>query len=294
MNKGKRYTEYGFTMVEMAIVILITGMIVGSIFTFLTTQQNQKNLDETLRNQQKVAAALTIFAENYGRLPCPATQDIAANDNGYGNARASCVIDAERNGIVPFRTLGLDQRDIVDGYKHAMTYVVSQTASAPVTTNVHVNCRIDDSWVTGAINRNPNKASFCCREATSQLSVFSNQAGTIRAWQDQPPIAASTGNVNQAAAGNTDPLGYVAYLLISHGAEGGGYYILPSETQQYPNIQPLQGAGDAETENADSDRSFIAMPTNRTAGAAHFDDIVLWRTQQQVMSEMHSNSCATP
>lgn len=318
MKIANKQTEKGFTLVEMAIVILIMGLVVGSVFAFLDVQQEQKHLDVTKGNQKKIAVALAIYAQNNGRLPCPATHRIVSSDANYGRSTATTCNGVDLKGIVPFRELGLEVTDIVDGYNNALTYVVSSNlVTAPVTTGIHRNCRTSAIWISAPLppalgtNYNPIKASFCCQQEPTvrPLQVFNNR--NLSNGAIVTPTQSKAGSGTGASAGNfgnvddalTGPVAEVvtqfAYVLISHGKNGDGAFILPSDDIRHDDPRDRKVPGEIEAENdnraiADNDMNFIAIPINSSAGNDHFDDIVFWRTQQQVIGQMGNDSCSIP
>ena len=303
-NRNQK-AEFGFTLVEMAVVILIMGLVVGSIFSFLDVEQDQKKIDITRNNQKKIAVALSVYAQNNGKLPCPADHYLT-EDNLTGNARTSCT-GAELKGIVPFRTLSLTRDDIVDGYNNPITYAVVRKATVESDTDdVHQNCRIQDVWVDGSYNINPYKANFCCREMSNTDQVLRVYFKTPTTTANQV-VETQNGSLSNMADPNTvysgavspENLKYFAYALISHGKDGFGSFILPADDRRYQNPRPREFSGkDEENDNSitSSDMHYIDMRLQRggQASGEYYDDIVLWRTQEQVISELGNDSCARP
>ena len=103
------------------------------------------------------------------------------------------------------------------------------------------------------------------------------------------PVAAVPGNYNIAAP---------ALVLISHGRNGSGAFLADGTRGRYlegapGNAEIENGAGDAAVAQA-WDRVFFIGPLNDGGGNAHFDDIVLWRTQDGIMAETGTSSCVYP
>ena len=69
----------GFTLIEIAVVIMIVGFLLGTILGPLSTQQENRKIKETEQLLEEVREALTGFAALNGFLPCPAT----AGSNGF-------------------------------------------------------------------------------------------------------------------------------------------------------------------------------------------------------------------
>ncbi|MDB5478110.1 MAG: prepilin-type N-terminal cleavage/methylation protein [Alphaproteobacteria bacterium] len=302
-------SQKGFTLVEMAIVILIMGLVVGSYFSFLSVQQEEKKYQITIQRQKKIAGALSTYAQTYGRLPCPADQNV--NESAFGTMRTSCPDNATRKGVVPYMDLGLSLEDISDGYNNPFTYVVSPAASS-VSTDTHARCRITtgSKWVISPNTPvNARKAIFCGQQVaeSTEIRVYRStttaDSNLIFNTQTHPPAGKTTppnGRFNTPQTGvATDPapndfLQYIAYLLISHGENGEGSYTLPSGTNKFANTKAFTTNSPAEMQNADTGMNFVYMPRRMVADTTHFDDLMMIRTQDNVVSEFGNDSCAVP
>lgn len=305
MNKMTPSSQKGFTLVEMAIVVLIIGLIVGSVFSFMSVKQQQQKYDLTKQRQHKIAQALTNYVQLYGVLPCPAERNLDPDDFG-GPRTGGCTNATQLQGAVPYRVLGLNLQDIVDSYDRPFTYVVSETAANPKDDEVYRNCRTA-TWIIDDKNINKNKAIFCCQRSLGNKLKIYRKDGTnansdlVSYDQDHRPPGSTQANpgdftdVDTVATGTADYLGYVAYALISHGNNGEGSYTLPNDTDQTNNRKTIKaGTSNVERENADDDMVFVDQPINMGAGSNYFDDIVLWRTQESLMIELGNDSCARP
>ena len=79
-------TQYGFSLIEMAVVMIILAMLLGGLVAPLTAQIDQRNMNETRQSLAEIKEALIGFAVTSGRLPCPAIS--AAN----GDEKVTCVV----------------------------------------------------------------------------------------------------------------------------------------------------------------------------------------------------------
>ncbi|MDP2154704.1 MAG: prepilin-type N-terminal cleavage/methylation domain-containing protein [Sulfuricella sp.] len=100
----------GFTLVEMAIVLVIIGLLLGGLLMPLSAQMEQRRISETQKALDEINQALIGFAVANKRLPCPSTQtDPAATD--YGAENASCSAAPIAEGYLPWKTLGVAELD---------------------------------------------------------------------------------------------------------------------------------------------------------------------------------------
>lgn len=289
----KTSSQSGFALVQMAIVLLAIGVVVGATLAFMTPEQDKKHRAITMDRQRSIAVALTDFAQRNAVLPCPG-DPAGTTPEAVGTARATCTTAALRVGVVPYRTLGLTAEDIMDAYDRPMTYAVQpeiSTTNLGTAGTVYDACRTTDWIGIGGVNDNPRKANLCCRAIAdgTRLRIFTDTAASVQAIpaQSPAPMALQQPDVPSTATGGT--ISYVAYVLVSHGKNGLGAYRLGNTARS-----PTTGANAMELNNATDDRDFVSVPLNFTAGTEYFDDIVLWNTQQHLIAETGSDSCAAP
>lgn len=94
--------QRGFTLLEMAVVMVILGLLLGGLLGPLSTQRESKNINVVNDQLLEVHDALMGFAAVNGFLPCPSTNGSAGLEarNGGGGCQ-------QQHGFVPIRTLGL-------------------------------------------------------------------------------------------------------------------------------------------------------------------------------------------
>jgi len=117
------FKSKGFTLVEMAIVLVIIGLLVAAFLTPLRAQLSLRDNTETRALLSDTRDALLGFALSHiagdGRpyLPCPDTDGDGA-ENRAANLCTSVV------GSLPYRDLGLVS---ADSWGHQFIYRVTQT-----------------------------------------------------------------------------------------------------------------------------------------------------------------------
>ena len=108
----------GFSLVEMAIVMVIIGLMIGGLLTPLSVQLEQHKVADTQKALDEAREALTGFALRNGYLPCPA---VSAANGLEDRAGTSCR-DGKRAGFLPWATLGLTK---LDSWGHLYRYSVA-------------------------------------------------------------------------------------------------------------------------------------------------------------------------
>ena len=64
--------ERAFTLIELAIAVLILALLISGLLYTLTGQTEQRNFQETRLRLERARQALLGFVAANGRLPCPA------------------------------------------------------------------------------------------------------------------------------------------------------------------------------------------------------------------------------
>lgn len=122
----------GFSLIEMAVVLLIVSALLGGLLISIGTTSEINNRNSTEAMLQDIVDALYGFAQANDRLPCPAT----AASNGFSApaAAGACSGGAVSVGFVPSGTLGLsgplDGNNLLsDPWGNPYRYVVSNSAA---------------------------------------------------------------------------------------------------------------------------------------------------------------------
>lgn len=111
MRRCKRaFPLSGFTLIELAVVLVIVALLIGGMLVPLSAQRDIQNTSETQRQLTEIREALLGFAAANGRLPCPDTDNDPAAA-GYGLEEASCIASLTEEGYLPWKTLGVSQMD---------------------------------------------------------------------------------------------------------------------------------------------------------------------------------------
>jgi prepilin-type N-terminal cleavage/methylation domain-containing protein len=108
--------QSGFTLVEIAIVLLIVGLLLGGMLAPLSSQMEQRRVTDTTRAMEEAREALFGFALRNGYLPCPAISSSNGLEDRTGN------VCNKRYGFLPWATLGVSR---LDGWNRLMAYTVT-------------------------------------------------------------------------------------------------------------------------------------------------------------------------
>jgi prepilin-type N-terminal cleavage/methylation domain-containing protein len=214
---------YGFTLVEMAIVLGIIALILGTSLTLLSAQQDQRRIEDTNSRLATAQEALIGFAIAYGRLPCPAS----AASNGMesfasGGSAANGNCSNFYNGLLPASTLGLTPVDsqgfAIDAWGNRIPYAVTAANSHAFT--------ITDGMKNAGISTLAPDLQVC--STSTGITATSCAAGSSLASNGVPVVIYSTGrngayggtSADEAANLNNDRV-FVYHTPNPDGATGG-------------------------------------------------------------------------
>lgn len=100
----------GFSLVEMAIVLSIVGLLLAGLLPTLSGQIEVQRRNETAKQLNEIRDALFGYAVINGKLPCP-TYTANPSDANYGVAPATCTVAPTAEGYLPWKTLGITEMD---------------------------------------------------------------------------------------------------------------------------------------------------------------------------------------
>ena len=108
----------GFTLLEMAIVLLMLSIIGGGVISSVSEQRKARQDKATKTAINEIQEALIGYAVATGKLPCADTNGDGLADNDCTGQPTKTVI----TGACPYQNLGLVCRD---GYENVLSYAVT-------------------------------------------------------------------------------------------------------------------------------------------------------------------------
>jgi prepilin-type N-terminal cleavage/methylation domain-containing protein len=204
-----------FTLVEMAIVLVIVGLLLGGLLAPLSAQMEQRRAADTIRALEEARDALAGFAARNGYLPCPA---ISAG-NGLEDRSGTRCGNERRLGFLPWATLGLPK---LDAWQHLYLYSVT-----PAFSDSGVPFRLNTPRDISVVNRD---AAGALVPASAQNDipavVLSQGRNGFGAFSDVGVQAADMGqgNVDEKSNYQNDGRLFIARDRADNPAAGGGAY----------------------------------------------------------------------
>ena len=266
----RRASGRGFTLIEMAIVVVIIGLLLsGSLLAVSPVIQGSK-ISDTNARLDRLEQALTVYVIQNACLPCPADVSLASSSGNAGWAHGSdyygltnptagqrhaCATTstcAAVQGAVPWNTLGISEADITDAWGNRIEYAVT---AARTGTSQMVRT-LPSTYPAGDM-------------------IVQNNASTV---QQQTSAA--------------------VYVLVSHGADQayaykatfGGTAISPQYTfTGQATIKNYDSAGARASTDPFAQGDYVAAANN-----THFDDLVRWRTAPIIIQSCGASACGNP
>jgi len=254
----------GFSLVEMAVVIFIAGILLSAGLKLLSAKVNSAQIETTKTHQEAIKQALISYLGKNKRLPCPA--DVANGASTVINPPCASV------GILPYAELGLDQATALDGWENYFTFAVTPN---PITSPLPFkNPAYSTAWLYAysPITVNP-------RFKNDPLLTFwaSNSTGGITISDGANVIANPSLGTGAVVA------------VISHGRNGYGAFNVKKIRNDSTN------AGADEQQNIDPETAIGNISlikrdvSDSSADGGVFDDLVFTANASELISPLITN-----
>lgn len=249
MNEALR----GFTLVEMAVVLFIIGLLIAGVLGPLETQLEVRDRRQTIDLLAQLTDALYGYALTNGRLPCPDTNGDGAPDPIFVPGDPGTAICDAAEAFLPWAELGVAPGD---AWNNRFRYRVS----APKYTRPEAD---------GLCNGNDGD------DSTRHFDLCTTGAIQVLSRGDNPATNGSQeGKFSFTSASN------IPAIIVSHGRNGLGATTVGGQPRALP------ATGD-EQENTDGDTVYYtrgysdaadacADDANEATPLCEFDDIVTW------------------
>lgn len=146
-----------YSLAELSISVSIIAMLAVGALSAFEKKSNSDNVAETIRKMEQINKSLKAFAALNQYLPCPALPNLLETSANFGKSEGltglsqptiyknvakvairgtddACsnngMLDLEKAGAVPVRTLGLSDDYTYDGWGRKFTYVIADGAGS--------------------------------------------------------------------------------------------------------------------------------------------------------------------
>ena len=233
----------GFSLLELSVVLVIIGIIVGGTVAIGITQVEAAREAQTRQKMTIIEDALLNYRRLNNRLPCPNSYSLPETDNTYGfetgNAGACAgnllPADSSARGALPVKALNLPADFMVDGWGEKLSYIVT------------INATANSAFKTGSLNTMQTNGSIVIKDT-------------------------STNNITTGAV----------YAVVSHGKNGYGGYLKTGAQKTAGSTNTIELVN-CRCSGSGSDTSIYNGPfINNTDPNQIYDDITLFKTRMQL------------
>ncbi len=234
--------QRGFSLVELSIVILIMGLLLGGLMMPLSTQRENARVRDGVEQLETIREAIEGYALVNGALPCPATP---ASAGVAATAGSGC---SRQHGFVPATTLDLH------GQRNADNLLLDPWGSPVRYSVTNSDSNTDGSW--------------------DFVTPGEMRAVTMPALQPDLVICSSAaGSSPTACAGAPETLASAApFVIYSLGKDWASF----GSADQQENVGAnLGGGASGASYRVAADVVFVSRGASKLSGN-EYDDLVLW------------------
>lgn len=249
-----RFHQRAFTLVEMAVVLAIIGLLLGSLMYTLSAQTEQRARAETQRTLEQAREAVLGYALANGRLPCPASAASLGVESPAGGGDCTNYAD----GFLPAVTLGFQPVDsqgfALDAWNNRIRYAVARNLAAGTCVGTSA---VPHFTVKATLKQN----GMSCLPNSTELLICKS---SVSAPAPTPGSCGTAANV----VTNANPSGTVVAVILSPGKN---FALAPTAAAAAVANKPDEAA------NLDGNTVFIShTPAPTGAVGGEYDDMMLW------------------
>ena len=269
-RQGVSRRQDGFTLIEVAIGLMILGLITVGIISTLSQQAEQRRHAETRQLLGQARDALLAFVSVNGRLPCPAVA-ASSGQEAIASGAGGLVVCVAESGLLPAVSLGMTGLDPGGWLTNAWRDSGNAVATLPRTFRYAVTSLA--APLSSALT-SPRLGADAAAAATRRLDVQS----MFEAGQGLFVCASVTGTgagVNRCGTPANLLASSAAAVVWTLGANGNDAALFSADEQQNFSLS--------------LPRTFISR-VNAPAGAqgGMFDDLVTWLPYSAVADRLAS------
>jgi len=297
---NKRYkAQEGFTLAEIAIVLLIAGMSMLAIAQFVSLYMKTLKRERTIQNLEMTMSAINEYAGLNGYYPCPANPSAAPGDADYGISKCRAAGDNENNCDNKPAGIECTFEGSRDGDDNGSPDVIMIGA-------IPFRTLFDNVKTTPyrEYHKTDGYGALLSYAVTEHLTKKNASNSLIRPFN---PLEGGISIVDENLNSVMDPADEAQFIVFSHGEDniGGhsqygksmGNCFVPSVVGGPPDMLPAEGlytgTGKIETENCDNNDAFFVKGMLSSAdNNDYYDDFLYYKGRG--INSLWKRSLASP
>lgn len=269
-----------FTLLELSLVIIVVSLLIASTLSVSRTALNNNKEKITKERLEKIYQAIGRYLQEYDRIPCPASMQLAKSNANYGvevacNYSLSSAIGIWQSpwnasvvyGAVPVKELGLEDDMAEDGYGSKIVYVMlkgfsDQENFTKIINDTVINNGAGNYWDAGD-----------GQSVLSRIRIHQSKSGTVNRITSEAILVLMSYGKNKFCAFNANATSQNSSSSDTH------------ETFNCISSLDSPNAGRATFYNYNYSSNlfpFMAKSDNES-----FDDILLFKTTRNLMTDFN-------
>ncbi|MDR3450242.1 MAG: type II secretion system protein [Alphaproteobacteria bacterium] len=283
-------SQRGFTLVEMAMVIVIIGLVMLTVFPALVATRTANQTALTQSNLRNLMLATAAYVQANGCLPCPADASLNGAKFGKISTAAACGSCSAIEGIFPYVSLGVPASVAHDGWGHWITMRVD-----PALTTIPISSTTVFVPPTAICSQTDANNGYCTSAQVGSASKGLCKSGL--ATTQRISVITPQGATQQAAV-----------IFVSHGKDGYGSCF--AEAAQNPNngfrlpfpsnyaaCSPAGGYGQCDagggSQNCNTTDTVFYDAQSVGGDTDPYDDVLLYADRNGLISMLGNPACQT-
>lgn len=224
----EKRSSRGFTLIEIALVLFIIGLVIGAITIPLATRLESARIEDTTRSLDLAQEKLLSYAAKHGYFPCPASATSNGQEPPATTNHTTGACDPWQ-GFLPAAALGWTPVDAqgyaLDAWGNRIRYAVSNATIDTVTNpftrvNGLANAGIGPVGAASLFRICGSGSGVTATDCGTAPTLASNAAVVV--WSSGPNAATGGTNVHESQNPNPNSVVLPNNVFVSRGRSSGG------------------------------------------------------------------------
>jgi len=254
-EKKMRQYQKGFTLIEIALVLVIVGLMLAGSLSLMSGQRDSVKLKESQTKLENLKNVLLNFAAINGYLPCADGDGDGKEDRASSGACSTVV------GTLPYSDIGVSLANIKDGYGNKIRYAINTD-----TIDAQKIC-----YDGNPVGEARNSANYFCNATAPNFTFRTPPTNSVAGNGDYTICD----NKATCAAATDIALSNASVVLIAFNKDG------PQQLNSCSSVSDAK-----EKQNCDANQIYVQGTYNNVTGN-FFDDNVVGITGYEIKQKTY-------